>query len=79
MKTEPGTWEHGQKVCFIALRRKGWEVSPSRIGGNGYWQAVNVQRGDTVVAKDFRTLLDKAAERDAEAAKKQREAKAKEA
>lgn len=50
-----------QRAAYVALRRKGWEVTRSRIAGV---QANKPQRGETVYAMDFLALLNKAAKKD---------------
>lgn len=66
-----------QRANMLALVRKGWTVTPSRIM-SGWLQATN-GFGESVVAPDFRQLLNKAAEKDAERLKKQRAEREREA
>lgn len=76
MLLRPGTWHTrvshaAQRACYMALRRKGWRVSPGVL-------SVTAKRDDIdelVVARDFRELLDKCAAidaREAERVKKDR-------
>lgn len=51
------------RANFIALARKGWDVSLSRIAG---YQATKHSAGQTVYAFTLRALLNKAAKKDAE-------------
>lgn len=53
-----------QRASYIALRRKGWDVSKSLIAG---FQAHKHERGETVYAMDFVKLHLKASKKDAAA------------
>jgi hypothetical protein len=50
-----GSFESAQRSAYLALRKKGWVVTPSTIA-RGYFQAVKPEREDVVSAKDFLTL-----------------------
>jgi hypothetical protein len=61
-----------QRACYVALRRKGWQVRKGHFAG---WEALKVESGfitDTCWAMDFRKLLNKAVEKDERRREKQK-------
>jgi hypothetical protein len=62
-----------QRACYVALRKKGWAIHPSKIAF-AYFVAVKHGREESVSAKDFRELLNLASKRDAEWLERERAA-----
>ncbi len=66
------SWVSAQRSAYIALLRKGWVVTPSRIA-TGYFTATKHEREESVSSKDFLDLFNLANAKDAAWTKKQRE------